>query len=322
MAIYGYCYLRTAYESSSYQINRILEKYPEAEIIESSYTSSNGITDFINSFKEDDILVISDLIRLFNENSEKSDQINQIKEILENYETIFAKGVDIVILDSPHLNSDIFRTALTLNNTKDKDALVAAVSYVLEHQIESEVKKILSSKKEQMKYQKKYNDGMSVQKHPGNIKGLGYFSKLEDPCKEFIRTRVKEFGGDLTNEQAIEELGVARNTYFKYKKQVKNELGLEITRPVIDKDMTTTASPETSIIKDSVTNETEPEFKKSTKKPEEASTEKKQVPEKADNLQEEKPIKDTEKDKKKSKNIKEPSGNVDIKGQTSIFDFL
>ena len=34
----------------------------------------------------------------------------------------------------------------------------------------------------------------------------------------------RDFGGTLTDKEAIETMKIARNTYFKYKKEIKKEL--------------------------------------------------------------------------------------------------
>lgn len=39
--------------------------------------------------------------------------------------------------------------------------------------------------------------------------------------KTRIRELSKDFEGDMDDDKIIEELGIARNTYYKYKKELK-----------------------------------------------------------------------------------------------------
>ena len=39
-----------------------------------------------------------------------------------------------------------------------------------------------------------------------------------------IRKLAREFGGTLTDDEAMYEIGISRNTYYKYKKELFEEL--------------------------------------------------------------------------------------------------
>lgn len=55
----------------------------------------------------------------------------------------------------------------------------------------------------------------------GRKNGYRFTTKKGERAKEVIKTRNVDFGGDLSNEETIELAGVARNTFFRYKRELK-----------------------------------------------------------------------------------------------------
>ena len=45
--------------------------------------------------------------------------------------------------------------------------------------------------------------------------------KKEAPSKELIRKYSKDFGGSNTDIECIKLIGISRNTYYKYKRELK-----------------------------------------------------------------------------------------------------
>ena len=48
--------------------------------------------------------------------------------------------------------------------------------------------------------------------------------KKEAPAKELIRKHCKTFGGTLNDIECIKLANLSRNTYYKYKREIKEEL--------------------------------------------------------------------------------------------------
>ena len=65
-------------------------------------------------------------------------------------------------------------------------------------------------------------------KQIGGVKGAKLNVKKASPTKELIRKHNKDFGGCLNDVDTMKLVGVARNTYYKYKKEVKEELLKEL----------------------------------------------------------------------------------------------
>ena len=68
-------------------------------------------------------------------------------------------------------------------------------------------------------------------KQVGRKKGVGFETKKAREAKQIIRTHCKTFGGTLDDAECIKLTGLARNTYYKYKRQIRAELMAEQDLP-------------------------------------------------------------------------------------------
>ena len=60
-------------------------------------------------------------------------------------------------------------------------------------------------------------------KQVGREVGVGYTTKKEVEAKEIIKKHSKTFGGSLSDDDCRKLAEVSRNTYYKYKKEIKEE---------------------------------------------------------------------------------------------------
>ena len=69
--------------------------------------------------------------------------------------------------------------------------------------------------------------GIEKARQEGKQIGLKTGTKLHtykgDKIKKYIKKYSKDFNGDLSDEKCIELIHCARNTYYKYKKELKKE---------------------------------------------------------------------------------------------------
>ena len=68
-------------------------------------------------------------------------------------------------------------------------------------------------------------------KQVGRKKGVGFETKKAREAKQIIRTHCKTFGGTLDDMECMKLTGLARNTYYKYKRQIRAELMAEQDLP-------------------------------------------------------------------------------------------
>ena len=61
-------------------------------------------------------------------------------------------------------------------------------------------------------------------KQIGQMPGRKLTIKKSAPCKEQIKKYSRDFDGTLTDADCIKLIGIARNTYYKYKRELREEL--------------------------------------------------------------------------------------------------
>ena len=83
------------------------------------------------------------------------------------------------------------------------------------------------SEKEVTDLQQRTREGMVTArlngKQIGRVPGTKITTKKSVHAKEVICKYAKDFGGALTDTDVIRLLGIARNTYYKYKQELMNE---------------------------------------------------------------------------------------------------
>ena len=62
-------------------------------------------------------------------------------------------------------------------------------------------------------------------KQIGQPKGAKLTTKKSIEAKEVIRKRSKDFNGDLSDLEVMKLTGIARGTYYKYKRELKEKYG-------------------------------------------------------------------------------------------------
>lgn len=154
------------------------------------------------------------------------------------YEELFNKGVDLIFLKEPHINTDVYRKALenqikikldTGNRASDElintiiDALNKYTIELAKEQIriafdkaESEVKRLHERTKEGLITAKLSG------KQIGQVKGSKLTTKKSILVKEIILKHSKDFDGTLNDNEYRKLAGVSCNSFYKYKGELKN----------------------------------------------------------------------------------------------------
>lgn len=211
--IYGYISLTTTYQNSKTQEKQIRKAFPgkDINIVESALEDTKAFSTLLSNLQEGDIVVVTDILHL-TENETNFDTINNC------YQRIFATGADVVVLNAPYVNSSIYRAAIKANHMNGSSSVEMAVSMILEDQLRTLIDQTINSKK---KLTGLIKDGqMNSPKHMGNKKGSKYKIKNKDSRLEYMQTHLQDFGGDQTNEEVMKALNMARNTFFRYKKEL------------------------------------------------------------------------------------------------------
>ena len=153
------------------------------------------------------------------------------------YEDLFNSNVELEFLKEPQINTSTFRQALNnqiklqvKTGNEATDQLISAVitalnDYTIKLSKEM-IKKIFDqSQKELDDLHQRTREGMLTAKLNGKQIGLQKGTKLVTKksikAKEQILKYNKEFNGTLSDSECIKLIGIAKNTYFNYKKELK-----------------------------------------------------------------------------------------------------
>lgn len=228
--IYGYCRISTNSQSIERQHRNILAEYPKAIIINEVFTGTKieGRREFnklICKVVKGDTIVFDRVSRM----SRNSDEGYKL------YEELFNKGIELIFLKEPHINTSTYKKALTNNiemTGTNVDFILEGVNKYLLALAKEQIKLAFNqSEKEVTDLQQRTKEGIETArlngKQIGQQKGVKLTTKKSIQAKEQILKYSKDFQGTLNDVEAMKLIGLARNTYYKYKKELVQELESE-----------------------------------------------------------------------------------------------
>ena len=228
--IYGYARISTKKQSLERQIKNIKEAYPEAVIMEEVFTGTKVygrkvFSKLLNVVKKGDTIVFDEISRM-SRNEEEGFAL---------YQELYEKGVSLVFLKEPHLNTETYKKALTngveLTGT-NVDVILEGVNKYLMILAKDQIRLAFERAEKEAKYNSvRTSEAMLVAKangkRIGNSKGDKLVTKKSVATKELIKKHSKDFSGTLTDKEVITLAKVSKNSYYKYKRELVNELNCQ-----------------------------------------------------------------------------------------------
>lgn len=234
MKTYGYCRISRKEQNIDRQERNISTAYPDAIIIKEAYTGTKleGRKKFENLIASADSYtrIVFDSVSRMSRNAEEGFQI---------YQTLFARGVELVFLKEPHINTETYRASMERQLTASIDCgdtatneLINAITdainrytmklaerqiFLAFQQAEKEVEDLHQRTKEGLE------TARLAGKQIGAVPGRKLNVKKAAAAKEQIRKYSKDFDGTLTDKEVMKLIGIANNTYYKYKREMKEE---------------------------------------------------------------------------------------------------
>ena len=214
---YGLINITTKYQDPEYQ-KKLIKEYCSEEQVDylDDYSSLLSIC------KEGDIIVMQDILKLYD--TTESRPVSET--ILNRYQELFNKGIEIIILEEPFLNSSLYKDAIIQNNDL-KNHAASAVSFLLQKQINAVVENKLNKKS--IIRQNIKNSIKNNRENLGKKKGRHFITQKEIESKEYMKIHLIDLGGDMTDRQMMESLHIARNTFYKYKRELIKKISPDIS---------------------------------------------------------------------------------------------
>ncbi len=222
---YGYCRISTRKQNIERQVRNIKEKYPRAEIYREEYTGTTTNRPVWNRLKkmlrEGDTLVFDSVSRM----SRNAD------EGMELYENLYIQGINIVFLKESYVNTDIYKKSLEQaipNTGTDIDIILEGINKYLITLAKKQVKLAFEqSEKEVQDLRERTKEGIETArrkgKQIGGIEGKKLTTKKSIETKKQINALSEDFKGIYKDVEILQMLNISRNTYYKYKKEIRKE---------------------------------------------------------------------------------------------------
>lgn len=223
--IYGYCRISTRQQNIERQIRNIKADYDKAVIVQEIYTGTKQSRPEWNKLykkvKAGDTIIFDSVSRM-SRNAEEGFNL---------YEELYNKGIELVFLKEPHINTSTYKKALdnniTLTGTTVDYILEGVNKYLLALAKEQIRLAFEQSEKEVQDLRQRTREGMATArlngKQIGQVEGKTLTTKKSIVTKDIIKEHSIDFGGSLKDEEVMKLAGVARNTYYKYKRELKEE---------------------------------------------------------------------------------------------------
>ena len=151
------------------------------------------------------------------------------------YEELYNKGIEIVFLKEPHISTSTYKKALQNNVTltgTNVDYILEGVNKYLMTLAKEQIRLAFEqSEKEVQDLHQRTKEGIETArlngKQIGQKQGAKLTTKKSIKAKKQIQKHSKDFEGTLSDADCMMLTGLARNTYYKYKRELKAEEGRE-----------------------------------------------------------------------------------------------
>lgn len=147
------------------------------------------------------------------------------------HQDLYNKGINLVFLKEHHIDTDTYKSALTNQlamTGDDTDLILQGVNAYLLRLAAKQIRLAFEqAQKEVDDLHDRTKEGIQTAKLNGKQIGQKQGAKLNvkkaAPAKAAILQHSKDFGGTLDDKDCMKLAGVSRNTYFKYKRELKDE---------------------------------------------------------------------------------------------------
>ncbi len=248
MSVYGYCRTSTRKQRIQRQVDNIKERYPDAFIIEECFTGTTLDRPnwkrlyrriLTEKVKGKEVTVVFDELSRMSRNAEEGFAL---------YEELYEKGINLVFIKEPHLDTEVYRKSLQeqLSSTGNEiaDIYIEATNRVLMIMAKNQIELAFRTAQHEVDFlHKRTSEGVRKAMASGKTVGRKENSSVtvwKDPyIKEIIRKKSKDFEGSNNDMEVIaiinsttvdypdshggtekRKLSVSRNTYYKYKREM------------------------------------------------------------------------------------------------------
>lgn len=218
--IYGYARVSTIRQKLERQIDNIKAVCPDAVVVTEKYTGTSidrpAFRKLLDNLKEGDTVIFDSVSRM----SRTADEGYRL------YMNLYQKGINLRFIKEPMIDTDVFRQTAQLAMTgTDVDYVLEGINKYLMLLAEKQIQIAFDqSEKEVTDLHKRISEGLNQAKlrgsQVGRAQGRKYVSKKSLDIKAKIIKMSKDLNGNMNDKEVIAILRIARNTYYKYKREL------------------------------------------------------------------------------------------------------
>lgn len=223
--IYGYPRISKPSQSIDRQIRNILAVYPNAKLYPEAWTGTTSNRKqwqkLLRVVRPGDTIVFDSVSRM-SRNAEDG---------WKDYEMLFGKNVNLIFLKEPHINTEVYQKALQNQiapTGTTVDLILDGINNFMLALAKEQIRIAFEqAEKEVTDLHERTREGLLTAKLNGKTLGRSAGAVIETQKAKKAKAQIlklsKDFGGGLTDADTIKVIGISRNTYYKYKSQLKQE---------------------------------------------------------------------------------------------------
>ena len=232
---YGYCRISRKEQNIDRQERNIKALYPDAIIIKEAYTGTKveGRKEFEKLIAKADssTRIVFDSVSRMSRNAEEGFQL---------YKELFARGVELVFLKEPQIDTETYKssmerqvsTAIDSGDLATNELITTITEAINRYTMRLAERQIFlafqQAEKEVEDLHQRTKEGIETArlagKQIGAVAGRKLNVKKSITAKEQILKYSKDFNGTLTDIEVMKLIGIANNTYYKYKRELRETL--------------------------------------------------------------------------------------------------
>ena len=220
MRVYGYARVSTAKQKLDRQIDNIKNYNKSAIIFSEKYTGTKfeGREEFerlIKKVKAGDTIIFDSVSRM-SRNAEEGTKL---------YFELYDKGINLIFLKERYIDTDTYKKSLAdkieLQGT-DEDEIFKGLNNYFRKLAAKQIRIAFDqSQKEVDDLHKRICEGIAKSpKAQGHKVGTKLITKKSLDMKDKMQRHLKEFGGYDSDVQFMRDNQIARNTFYKYKREL------------------------------------------------------------------------------------------------------
>ncbi len=224
---YGYCRISTGRQNIERQVRNIQSTFPDAVIVKEVYTGTKfqgrkELDKILDKVQSGDTIIFDSVSRMSRD----------AEDGYKLYEKLFRKGISLVFLKEPHINTETYKKAMAnqIALTGDKvDLILEGVNHYLMELAKEQIRLAFEqAEKEVSDLHQRTKEGIETArlngKQIGQPKGATYETRKAKTAKEIIRRHNKAFGCSLSDAETMRQAGISRKSLYKYKRELLEDM--------------------------------------------------------------------------------------------------